>query len=98
LLGGRSRDGVTVYGHANGETVPQVLDEVARFLDLGYRAVRVQVGIQGISSIYGVSTDTAHHESGYVPAAAAEHRLDEDEVVATAADLAHRLPREVVRF
>jgi mannonate dehydratase len=70
LLGGRSRDGVTVYGHANGETVPEVLDEVARFLDLGYRAVRVQVGIQGISSIYGVSTDTAHHESGYVPAAA----------------------------
>ena len=70
LLGGRSRDGVTVYGHANGETVPEVLDEVARFLDLGYRAVRVQVGIQGISSIYGVSPDTAHRESGYVPAAA----------------------------
>jgi mannonate dehydratase len=69
LLGGRSRDGVTVYGHANGETVPEVLDEVARFLDLGYRAVRVQVGIQGISSIYGVSADSAHHESGYVPTA-----------------------------
>jgi mannonate dehydratase len=69
LLGGRSRDGVTVYGHANGETVPEVLDEVARFLDLGYRAVRVQVGIQGIGSIYGVSPDTAHRESGYVPTA-----------------------------
>ncbi|MGO8687154.1 MAG: bifunctional D-altronate/D-mannonate dehydratase, partial [Candidatus Dormibacteria bacterium] len=44
LLGGRSRDGVTVYGHANGETVADVLEEVARFLNLGYRAVRVQVG------------------------------------------------------
>ena len=70
LLGGRSRDRVTVYGHANGETIPEVLDEVARFLELGYTAVRVQVGIQGISSIYGVSPDAAHRESGYVPAEA----------------------------
>ena len=57
-----------------------VIFKVARFLELGYRAVRVQVGIQGISSIYGVSPDTAHRESGYVPAAALEslHRcLDE---------------------
>ena len=29
LLGGRCRDGVTVYGHANGETVDEALDEVA---------------------------------------------------------------------
>src|SRR6185295_9860074 len=37
LLGGRSRDGVTVYGHANGETVDDVLTEVARYVELGYR-------------------------------------------------------------
>src|SRR6187549_3439943 len=35
LLGGRCRDGVTVYGHANAATVQQVLPEVASYLDLG---------------------------------------------------------------
>jgi len=62
LLGGRSRDGVTVYGHANGETIPEVLDEVGRYLDLGYRAVRVQVGIPGITSMYGVSKNKLFYE------------------------------------
>ena len=54
LLGGRCRKGVTVYGHAGGETIPEVLDEVARLRDLGYRAVRVQVGVPGLASVYGV--------------------------------------------
>jgi mannonate dehydratase len=62
LLGGRSREGVTVYGHANGETIPEVLDEVARYVDLGYRAVRVQSGIPGIPTTYGVSADKMFYE------------------------------------
>ena len=47
LLGGRSRDAVTVYGHANGESVDEAVDDVARLVDLGYRAIRVQCGIPG---------------------------------------------------
>src|SRR6201985_2196174 len=39
LLGARSREGVTVYGHANGETTEDVLRAVAGFVDGGYRAV-----------------------------------------------------------
>jgi mannonate dehydratase len=62
LLGGRSRDGVTVYGHANGETVDDVLTEVARYVELGYRAVRVQSGIPGLSSTYGVGKDRLFYE------------------------------------
>ena len=62
LLGGRSRDGVTVYGHANGETVEEVLAEVARYVDLGYRAVRVQAGIPGLATTYGVSADKLFYE------------------------------------
>src|SRR5881409_4178723 len=54
LLGGRSRDAVTVYGHANGGTIPEVLDEVGWFLDRGYLAVRTQVGIPGLGAVYGV--------------------------------------------
>ncbi|GAA2640718.1 D-galactonate dehydratase family protein [Dactylosporangium fulvum] len=62
LLGGRSREGVTVYGHANAETVADVLAEVARFVDLGYRAVRVQTGVPGLASTYGVSGDKMFYE------------------------------------
>jgi mannonate dehydratase len=62
LLGGRSREGVTVYGHANGETVPELLDQVAAYLDAGYRAVRAQCGVPGLSSTYGVSKDRQHYE------------------------------------
>jgi mannonate dehydratase len=55
LLGGRCRTGVTVYGHANGQTVEDVLEAVQSYVDLGYRAVRVQAGIPGLASTYGVS-------------------------------------------
>ncbi len=62
LLGGHAREGVLVYGHANGETVGEVLDEVARYLELGYRAVRVQAGVPGIQRVYGVSADKDFYE------------------------------------
>ncbi|MDG4825500.1 D-galactonate dehydratase family protein [Asanoa sp. WMMD1127] len=62
LLGGRSREGVTVYGHANAETVDDVLVEVARYVDLGYRAVRVQTGVPGLATTYGVSGDKMFYE------------------------------------
>jgi mannonate dehydratase len=62
LLGGRSREGVTVYGHANAETVDEVLPEIARYVELGYRAVRVQTGVPGLASTYGVSTDKLYYE------------------------------------
>lgn len=62
MLGGRSRDGVTVYGHANGDSVEDVLAEVARYVDLGYRAVRVQSGVPGLEKTYGVSADKLFYE------------------------------------
>jgi mannonate dehydratase len=62
LLGGRSRDGVTAYGHANGETVDDVLSEVDRYVRLGYRAVRVQAGIPGLPITYGVGADKLFYE------------------------------------
>jgi mannonate dehydratase len=62
LLGGRSREGVTVYGHANADTIDDVLAEVATYVDLGYQAVRVQTGIPGLASTYGVSKDRLFYE------------------------------------
>ncbi|GAA2625614.1 D-mannonate dehydratase ManD [Paractinoplanes durhamensis] len=55
LLGGRSRSGVLVYGHASGPDVESVLSSVASYVSRGYRAVRVQAVVPGISDIYGVS-------------------------------------------
>src|SRR5437016_13159593 len=62
LLGGRCRDDVTVYGHANGETVDEVLAELDRYVQLGYRAVRVQCGVPGLPATYGVSADKLFYE------------------------------------
>jgi len=62
LLGGRSRDGVTVYGHANAETVDDVIAEVARHVEAGYRAVRVQTGVPGLAKTYGVSSSGRRYE------------------------------------
>ncbi len=62
LLGGRSRDGVLVYGHANGGGIEEATDEVARYLDLGYKAIRVQAGVPDLASTYGVSRDKLYYE------------------------------------
>src|SRR5438876_510860 len=62
LLGGRSRDGVMVYGHANGKDIDETLDEVARYAGLGYKAIRAQSGIPGLASTYGVSKDRMYYE------------------------------------
>ncbi|MEM9530963.1 MAG: D-mannonate dehydratase ManD [Pseudomonadota bacterium] len=62
LLGGACRDGVLVYGHANGESIEQTVEQVAAYLEKGYRAVRAQTGIPGLKSTYGVSGDKLFYE------------------------------------
>lgn len=54
LLGGRSRDGVLVYAHANGADIAEAVDSVQKHVDLGYLAVRAQSGVPGVASSYGV--------------------------------------------
>ena len=62
LLGGKSRDRVLVYGHANGETLEDTVDAVGRYIDFGYKAIRAQSGIPGIDKAYGISRGTMHYE------------------------------------
>jgi mannonate dehydratase len=62
LLGGRSRDGVLVYGHANGADLAETVDEVGRYIDMGYKAVRAQSGIPGIALAYGVGRGKLYYE------------------------------------
>ena len=56
LLGGRSRERVMVYAHANGADIAQTLDEARRQRDLGYRAIRLQSGVPGLAKVYGVAS------------------------------------------
>lgn len=55
LLGGKSRERVMAYAHCTGKDIESCLEEVDRHIKLGYRAVRVQAGIPGIKTIYGVA-------------------------------------------
>lgn len=62
LLGGKSRTGVMVYGHANGSTIEETTSEVAKYIDLGYKAIRAQTGVPGLDTVYGVSKDKMYYE------------------------------------
>ena len=64
LLGGKSRTGLLVYAHANGNDIEHAMEDVSRHIDLGYKAIRVQSGIPGLASTYGVPKGSG----GYEPA------------------------------
>ena len=47
LWGGKCRDGVAVYGHADGKDHTQLEDSVRAYMEQGYRYIRVQMGGYG---------------------------------------------------
>ncbi|HIS69312.1 MAG TPA: starvation-sensing protein RspA [Candidatus Gallacutalibacter stercoravium] len=47
LLGGKSREGVAVYRHADGRTYDEVVENVQKFMEQGVRHIRVQFGGYG---------------------------------------------------
>jgi mannonate dehydratase len=62
LLGGRSRDGVLVYGHASGGDIAETVDAVGEYIELGYKAIRAQTGVPGIQDCYGVGRGKLFYE------------------------------------
>lgn len=62
LLGGKSRERVLVYGHANGADLDATVDAVGEYIELGYRAIRAQSGVPGIAMAYGVGRGKLHYE------------------------------------
>ena len=62
LLGGKSREGVMVYGHANGVDLAETVDEVGKYIDLGYQAIRAQSGVPGLKDAYGVGRGKMYYE------------------------------------
>jgi mannonate dehydratase len=62
LLGGASRDAALVYGHASGSDLEKTVEAFAHYVKLGYKAVRAQSGIPGLSSTYGVGRGVMAYE------------------------------------
>jgi len=62
LLGGASREGVLVYGHASGGNIEETVEAVHRYVKAGYKAIRAQSGIPGLESTYGVGRGSMHYE------------------------------------
>jgi mannonate dehydratase len=64
LLGGASREGCMVYAHANGTTIEDTIRVARAEQGKGYKAIRLQCGVPGLASTYGV----AKHGQRYEPA------------------------------
>jgi mannonate dehydratase len=64
LLGGAAREGCMVYAHANGSSIDDTIAAARAAMDEGYLAVRLQCGVPGLPSTYGV----AKHGERYEPA------------------------------
>ncbi|PKP94507.1 MAG: bifunctional D-altronate/D-mannonate dehydratase [Alphaproteobacteria bacterium HGW-Alphaproteobacteria-16] len=62
LLGGAARKGCMVYGHANGRDIAETIDNARRYAEQGYQAIRLQSGVPGLASTYGVSGDHYFYE------------------------------------
>ncbi len=62
LLGGASREGCMVYGHANGTSIEETIKAALDYQLQGYKAIRLQCGVPGMASTYGVSKDKYFYE------------------------------------
>ncbi len=52
ILGGKARRAVDVYRHASGRTFSELEDQVRKYMEEGYRHVRVQAAVPGLAT-YG---------------------------------------------
>jgi mannonate dehydratase len=52
LLGGKAREAVDLYCHAEGSEIPETIANAKKFMAQGFRHVRIQVGVPGMAG-YG---------------------------------------------
>jgi mannonate dehydratase len=68
LLGGASRDGVLVYGHASGVDIEDTVKAVSEDVALGYKAIRAQSGVPGLQTTYDLGRGKKHYQPAEVDA------------------------------
>jgi mannonate dehydratase len=76
LMGGKSRQQLICYTHANGADIAETLDKVAEKVAFGFKAVRVQCGVPGLKKIYGVAAKGTAYEPAIRGALPAEETWD----------------------
>ncbi len=89
LLGGASRNGALAYGHASGVDIPELFNSIRAHQALGYRAIRVQTGVPGLGSVYGVASSPSAGGERYDYEPARRTALPVEETWDTAAYLRH---------
>jgi mannonate dehydratase len=70
LIGGKSRQRVMVYCHANGKNTDEAIEKAGKEIEKGFKAVRIQSGVPGIEHAYGVAKGNIPYEPAHkgVPA------------------------------
>lgn len=53
LLGGKSRNKIKTYGHANGESIDETLENLGKLIDQGFKTVRLQCALPNSKGTYG---------------------------------------------
>ncbi len=56
LLGGPTRNGVLTYYHGSGSTIDEVITSVRDAHEAGFKVIRAQVAVEGMSGGYGAAT------------------------------------------
>jgi len=79
LLGGKCREAADCYAHASGAGIPEVIDAARRFVDQGFRNVRVQVAVPGMvgygADRAGAPAQGLHGGPVFEPASAMRRQL-----------------------
>lgn len=65
LIGGKSRQRVMVYCHANGRNMDEAIENAGSKIEKGFRAVRIQSGVPGVENAYGVSGTERFYEPAH---------------------------------
>src|SRR5216683_1206223 len=67
LLGGKSRESAPLYAHASGRDFQEVEENARSFIERGYRYVRCQVAVPGMSTYGSAAGRTQHLRPGQDP-------------------------------
>lgn len=65
LIGGKSRDKILVYAHANGINLDETIQKAGLEKEKGFQAIRMQSGVPGIADTYGVAKDSNFYEPAH---------------------------------
>jgi mannonate dehydratase len=75
LLGGKAREAVDTYGHASGNEISETIASARKYMDQGFRHVRIQVGVPGMAGygargggqrIPSLHSDPVFEREGYI--------------------------------